>query len=552
MCDRVRPAQLIGSVRRAAELTAAFKQLGLDPHPASNLLMTVLHSHHAGLLARNTVFNLLGQILPLLVGFFSIPYVVRGLGADRFGILSIAWMLLGTFSMFDLGLGRATTKFVAECLNPEKIHRLPGLVWTSILIQTAMGAAGGLLIAAFVPLLVHHLFKMPASLVAEASLSLFILSAGMPVLLLANAARGVLEAAQRFDLVNYIKVPTSFSFYVIAVLGIPLHLRVSTIILLSVLTRLLSAGAFLILCARVFPQLRRSSRISPEELPALFSFGGWVMVSNTVGPILGYFERFLIASVLSVSVLTYYAVPSELVSRVVIFPSSIAATLFPFISRQAGRNDIVSDVTSRSIKYLLFIMTPLTATFVCFAHEIVRLWMGDEFAAQSARVLSILAVALFLNAFAYIPFTSVQALGKPHLKAILDVISLPLYVGYCWLLMHYMRLNGAAIGKALASGIDCAVLFFFAWRLRAFSVRALFSGTLLRAWLLSTTLFAVVIGIRLASLPLGVALALLTLSVAMYLAVCWRIAITSNDRNSIRSLPRQLFPGSACSLSTSQ
>lgn len=70
----------------------------------------------SGLLARNTAMNLVGQVIPLLVGLATIPYVVRGLGADGFGILSIAWVLLGYFSLFDLGLGRATIKFVAEVL----------------------------------------------------------------------------------------------------------------------------------------------------------------------------------------------------------------------------------------------------------------------------------------------------------------------------------------------------------------------------------------------------------------------------------------------------
>ena len=79
-----------------------------------------------GSLARNTGLNIIGQVVPLLVGLGAIPYVVRGLGTERFGILSIAWVLLGYFSLFDLGLGRATTKFVAECLGRGELHHLPG------------------------------------------------------------------------------------------------------------------------------------------------------------------------------------------------------------------------------------------------------------------------------------------------------------------------------------------------------------------------------------------------------------------------------------------
>jgi O-antigen/teichoic acid export membrane protein len=42
------------------------------------------------LLARNTLLNLAGQVILLMVGLVTIPYVVRALGTARFGVLSIA------------------------------------------------------------------------------------------------------------------------------------------------------------------------------------------------------------------------------------------------------------------------------------------------------------------------------------------------------------------------------------------------------------------------------------------------------------------------------
>src|ERR1700704_300382 len=144
--------------------------------------MTLKTLHSKGLIARNSIFNLLGQILPMLVGVLTIPYIIRGLGTDGYGILSIAWMVLGYFSIFDLGLSRATVKFVAEHLSPDKIHKVPELVWTSLGLLILLGCAGGLLVAAFVPLAVTHYFKMPASFVGEARTALFILAASMPVI----------------------------------------------------------------------------------------------------------------------------------------------------------------------------------------------------------------------------------------------------------------------------------------------------------------------------------------------------------------------------------
>jgi len=68
-------------------------------------------------LARNVLWNLLGTGAPLLVALFAIPLLIEGLGTERFGVLLIAWMVVGYFSLFDMGLGRALTKLVAEKLG---------------------------------------------------------------------------------------------------------------------------------------------------------------------------------------------------------------------------------------------------------------------------------------------------------------------------------------------------------------------------------------------------------------------------------------------------
>ena len=75
----------------------------------------------------NSVWNLVGLGLPLLVALVSIPILIRGLGTDRFGILTLAWVVIGYFSLFDLGLGRAVTKLVADRLGAGASERVPAL-----------------------------------------------------------------------------------------------------------------------------------------------------------------------------------------------------------------------------------------------------------------------------------------------------------------------------------------------------------------------------------------------------------------------------------------
>lgn len=493
------------------------------------------------LIAKNSIFNLVGQVLPMLVGLLTIPYIVHGLGTSQYGIFSIATMLLGYFSIFDLGLSRATVKFVAENLSPERIHKVPELVWTSLSLLVLLGTVCGGLASLFVPVSVTHFFKMPPSLAGEARVALFILCASMPIMLANDALRGVLEAAQRFDLVNCVKVPASILFYLTAALVIPFGVRVAGIVALLVSIRLLSSFFYLSFCLRVIPGLRSSFRVSRAALGPLATFGGWIMVSNVTAPVFGYLERFMIASILSVGALTFYSAPFELVSKLLIFPMSIVPSLFPYFSFHAERTrSEVSEVTSRAVKYLFLVLTPPAAVFIFFAREILNLWLGPQFASESTLVLQLITLGFFLNAFAIIPFTSVQALGRPDLKAKLDLISLPLYIGVAWFLMHKAGIlggiNGAALAKLLITITDGFFLYVFASRLKAFSMRDCVSGPLFRGILASAALFSAVFSIHSMQLNLLVSAALVLLCFATYVVMFWFFAVDDEDRITIFGL----------------
>src|SRR6267143_2749368 len=469
------------------------------------------------LIAKNSIFNLIGQVLPMLAGLLTIPYIIRGLGTAEYGILSIAFMLLGYFSIFDLGLSRATVKFVAENLSAERVHRVPELVWTSLSLLIALGTIGGIVAALFVPISVTHLFKMPPSLAGEARSALFILCASMPIMLSNDALRGVLEASQRFDLVNCVKVPASILLYLIAALVIPLGVHVAGIVALMVAIRLVSSFFYLAFCVRVIPGLRSNFRVSRQALGPLATFGGWIMVTNVTAPVFGYIERFMIASLLSVSLLTFYSAPYELVSKLLIFPMSVVPSLFPYFSYHGSRKSSeVSEMTSRTLKYLLLLLTPPVAIFLFFAKDIMQLWLGPQFAQASTVVLQLTTLFCFVSAFAYVPYTSVQALGRPDLKAILDLIALPTYGFVAWWLIKHDGINGAAFAKLVLTVADCAILFMFAFKLKAFSLRDCVSGPLFRAIAVSGLLLALVFSVHTMHLKLLLNVPLVILCFVLY------------------------------------
>jgi O-antigen/teichoic acid export membrane protein len=185
---------------------------------------------------------------------------------------------------------------------------------------------------------------------------------------------------------------------------------------------------------------------------------------------------------------------------------------------------------------MFVVLSPAAAVFIFFARDIMYLWLGPQFAVQSTHVLQLVTMVFFINAFAIIPFTSVQALGRPDLKAILDLLTIPVYFASAWWLMRHLGVNGAALAKVFVTISDCTFLYFFASRLKAFSLRDCVSGPLFRTISLSACLFFAVFAIHSMNLNLLVRAVLVVVCFLIYVFLFWVFAVDEEDRITIFGL----------------
>jgi O-antigen/teichoic acid export membrane protein len=416
-------------------------------------------------IARNSLLNLAGQGLPLIVGLFVIPFVVRHMSPERFGLLSLIWALLGTFALFNFGLSRATTKYVAEYMAGKTEHgSLSSLVWTSFWLQIAISAALAFPAALSLKVLLPFL-KVSPSMSGEVRDVFLLLIASIPIIVGVLAWRGVLEGAGRFDLVNYVRGPQVAAVFLIPAIVIPfgLGLRVTALLLILVWTT--TGILYAAMCLKSFPSLR-TVKIDPSLIGRLAIFGGWITISNFVSPAFVYFDRFLIGALVSLAAVGLYAAPFEITMRLTIIPSSLGATLFPAFSALNANNNSksISALFNRSLKYLFFISGSLVLILVCGAHLFLRLWLGAEFAAQGTVVLQLLSLSVLVNSLAYIPLSFLQSVGRPDLPSKFNMFELPLYLVGAYFLVRHFGINGAALASLLRTAADTSLLFFAANR----------------------------------------------------------------------------------------
>jgi len=493
------------------------------------------------LLARNALINLIGQAAPLLVGVMAIPFVVRGLGTERFGLLSLAWVIMGYFTLFDLGLGRATTKYVAEALGKGNEDQVPKIVWTAVTFQAILGLVGALILFGITDILVERVLNIPIELVGEAKDTFHLLAFSIPVVLVSSSFSGVLEAAQRFDLVNAVKIPTSTLTYILPLVGLSLGLGLPGIVALILLARLGALIAFVVMDLDTIPKLRGYS-ISFNRFSLLFAYGGWITVTSIIGPILIYLDRFMIGSFLTIAAVTYYTAPYEAVTRLSVVSTSLTSTLFPAFSTLEGINDRqkLSTLFARSVKYILLALGPIIVIIGLFAKEILHIWLGVDFVIESTLALQILAIGVLINSLTQTPFALLQGIGRPDLPAKFHLIELPVYIGMAWILVNEFGIAGAAGAWTLRVALDALLLFVATFKKYQLSPSLFVENGITHATFELVMLAGIAYSLKAFAyaLPLSVQSLLVIGFFVSFIFFAWKYVLDDSDRGMVLKLAK--------------
>ncbi|HEV7595110.1 MAG TPA: flippase, partial [Gemmatimonadaceae bacterium] len=415
--------------------------------------------------AHNTLLNFLGLAVPLALAFFVMPVAARHLGPARFGLLGLAWAITEYLTLFDLGLGRAIVKFVADALHHDS-DELSEIVSVSLYAQLAGGIVGGAAFALAAPALVHDVFRLPPETASEAIGVFRVVGLSLPAVLLISAQRGILEGAQRFDLSTSIKMLSSVASLSIPAIGAVRGASLPSILLVVLASRLVICALYAFAIRRALPAIRWVRSRGTKQLRRVLSFGGWVLVSNSITPLLLYFDRFALGSIIGLAAVGFYTAPYEGVTRLLLIPVSLIGSLLPALSSleaQAERERF-GDLTSTSMRALMVVMAaPLAVVFV-FAPDLLRVWLGADYADQAATALRILAIGVFTNALAHPLFISLYAKNRPDLPARFHLIELVIHVPLTIWLIRTFGIAGAAAAWTTRVTLDTCLLLWAASR----------------------------------------------------------------------------------------
>jgi O-antigen/teichoic acid export membrane protein len=425
------------------------------------------HQRTSGrLLARNAGYNLATEGWLTLVLLATMPRIVHLLGNDGFGLFSLAWVIVGYLAVLDIGVTRATTKFVSEYLASREPGRVREIVQTSLTTNCLLGILGMAMAVAGAPYFVRW-FNIPHAMLHDARLVLVAAAVAIPFLMVQGIARAALSSFQRFAAINVVNGAATTAQWVGAALLAWKGYGVVYVVAATVVARILATIAYLFLLTSDIPQLWASFRVHRHAFVVLFRFGAWVTISQIMTPLLVYIDRLFIGRFLTLAAVTVYTVPTEAFNRLRIIPASVVATLFPAFTEHgamADGNQHLQALYAKAVRYLLYIIVPAFVLLLVFARDLLALWMSPAFAREAATIVQIMTVGFLLNFLAHLPYSALQALGRPDLPSKFYIFELPLYVISCLLLIPRFGLAGAATASTLRVSLDAVLLFAAAWK----------------------------------------------------------------------------------------
>jgi len=490
--------------------------------------------------------NWLLLIVTILATYFLVPFNMRHLGKDQYGLWLLISSITAYLSLLQLGVPMASVRHLTKAIAEGDSVFLNRLVASCAGLYLALG--GVAVLAGMGLLLFYERAYDVAPELREPSHWAFVLTlANIGLGFIALLPYAILSSYQDFVRANLLSMLTILAR---TGLNFVLVLWYPSIVMLAAVQLIVTAAEMLILWALVLTshrEIRPTPRMfSAEMVRQVIGFSVYVLILNMGVQLSFQTDAIVIGHYLGPTQIPFFSLGNNLILYLMQFIVGIAAVMMPLAtSLQAkGRMDELRSVFLKWSKLAIALTWCAGVYLVVYGPDFLGNWVGQDFREPSGNVLRILMLAYFV-------FLPPRGVGLPVLmglgKAARPTIAF-LAAGVLNLLLSValvlpLGLDGVAWGTSIPNVLLGVVLLALVCRAVEIPVGSYLGQVLPRAALGLALTFLLVWGLRTVWEPrnfvdLGAAGAV---TVAVFGLVWWGF-VFRNDPHVV--LPRfaRLFP----------
>jgi O-antigen/teichoic acid export membrane protein len=427
-------------------------------------------------LLRNALFNSGSWGVTVLVNLAAIPLFLRYLGVEGYGIYLLLTGLFGYFGLLDFGLSDGVIKYVSHHYELEDYPAVTESLNAALLVQLIAGAVGVFLLCTFNRQIIQ-LLHVSSVLVGMATRGIYISAAGFFCKMLLNTFNAVLKGLQRFDMLAKTTIGFSLATTITAVCTLIAGGGLLQLVIVTAFMTVVNLATVVILVFRYVPHCRLTLRARREPVRALFSFGAYTFITRVAGALNSYFLQVVVAVILGAGAVAYFAVPLRLTTAMEAGLSSLVSVIFPYVSALNARGNLASlrKLYSYASKYVVALSAPPYLFVILFSRQILRIWLGYDFADKGWLVLSLLAGSSLLGIWTMVPANTVFGTGNTKIAAIFSSIVVGLNLLFSVLLTREMGIRGAALAVLISAAQGPVFIWYVTSRVVGVSPKRYFT-----------------------------------------------------------------------------
>lgn len=398
-------------------------------------------------LTRNLVAGLGSSVWTAIIGLAVVPFYLRYLGLDQFGIIGFFMTLQMVLRLLDFGLGPTVNREVARCSATGQINEARVLLHTLASISWAIAAVIGVAVVSLSPWIsgswLHSQNLSDAVLGRAIALMGLVVACRWPI----NLYHSALVGAQRLTVASAVTAamvtitnvgavlvlayisPTIEAFFVWqGIAGL-----VQTLVMRDVAWRVIGS---------------EGKRFSAIWLRRIWRFSAGMSGVAVSGLMLMQMDKLVLSRMLDLADFGRYTVAAMLVSAVYVFMAPVFNTVYPRMAELVARHDQAKllelyRLGTRSFCAVLF---PLAVFGIGCARDLILLWTGNTaLAAGVAPLMELLLFGAMLHGVMHFPYALQLAYGNSRLPLVTNAVLVSFYLPTLLLMTAwYGALGGAA------------------------------------------------------------------------------------------------------------
>lgn len=365
---------------------------------------------------RNSVFNIADVILYPFLFFLTIPFFIKHLGSESFGLWMLMNTILITSQVLNIGLPPSLVRHLALYRSQNKLQDISKTIGTGISVSVVfmiLGLLAGIIISFCI--LKMNLFNLPRHLIHTAFYAMLVTSFIIGLKFIEQTLLYIFRGLERYDLYFFMNNSIKIGILLINMFQVVYLKSITGLLVTNLIITILMLGVQLLFIKKTVPPFRCFQKDNFLHARELFKFGLYNWLQSLIVIVVFQLDRFLVVNAFGPLTLGHYILISTIYLNIHVVFTATSTWLIPRIiektlNKETSKNHYlfynlrafvtISGIMALSLFYILY-------------EPLFILWIGTENLAHLSGFIKLFTQFEFFYLLLIVPPLYMNYSGNP-------------------------------------------------------------------------------------------------------------------------------------------